>query len=490
VKIINRYYHAAFQAEGKIEDGFIQYKTPWRNPTPINRLWMRFWGLLHWLEASRILNNYLNYILPEHNRKLDNLNLEDLPSLDDSQLLEGLYTAIQLYLDLQYDSYPIIELEKYSVWLLDYLCLHWLNGNSGLRAHDFLQGISNRTLERDMHVQRLGESLGHLQKPADLEGLTYANLQTLKESGQQGKLFWAELQDFIQHYGYAWADRYPRDPAWKLNHDALINSLIHSAQQKPDAKLTKVITDSQNIRNDAEILAKKRITRGVGAWRWWLFEKILIRAQEFFPHKENRNHDVYHNVLVIRVYALEVGKRLRVRGILEMEDDIFFLESEEIAEAFKAGGSGKTIKNLIAGRKKSYQQSLRKKPLYKGLINSSLEDRFRREMGREFTLIGEGCSPGIATGPARLVSGPGDFQNINPGDIIVCRQIRPAWSPIFSKAGGIIVEVGGLLSHGATLAREYGIPAAMNIPRVTKTIRENSDVVVNGFTGEVLVNYL
>ncbi|SDT05773.1 pyruvate, water dikinase [Brevibacterium sandarakinum] len=101
------------------------------------------------------------------------------------------------------------------------------------------------------------------------------------------------------------------------------------------------------------------------------------------------------------------------------------------------------------------------------------------------TLTGEPASPGVASGPVRLVRGPSDFPTFKRGDVLVCRHTDPAWTPLFTMASAVVTETGGVLSHAAIVAREVEIPAVLAVPRATEFLTPSSAVTVNGDTGDV-----
>lgn len=101
------------------------------------------------------------------------------------------------------------------------------------------------------------------------------------------------------------------------------------------------------------------------------------------------------------------------------------------------------------------------------------------------TITGEPASPGVASGPVRLVRGPGDFPEIERGDVLVCRHTDPAWTPLFTIASAVVTERGGVLSHAAIVAREVGIPAVLSVPRATELLTPSSVITVNGNTGHI-----
>ncbi|MDN5725588.1 MAG: pyruvate, phosphate dikinase [Propionibacteriales bacterium] len=103
----------------------------------------------------------------------------------------------------------------------------------------------------------------------------------------------------------------------------------------------------------------------------------------------------------------------------------------------------------------------------------------------DVTITGVPASPGVASGPVRLVRGPGDFPKVRRGDVLVCRHTDPAWTPLFTIASAVVTEIGGVLSHAAIVAREVGIPAVLSVPRATELLNPSSVVIVNGNTGHI-----
>ncbi|MFI7234872.1 PEP/pyruvate-binding domain-containing protein [Streptomyces cyaneofuscatus] len=105
--------------------------------------------------------------------------------------------------------------------------------------------------------------------------------------------------------------------------------------------------------------------------------------------------------------------------------------------------------------------------------------------GRSGGRTGTPGSPGSATGPVRVVRGPGDFGRVRSGDVLVCRTTDPAWTPLFGLAAGVVTETGGLLSHAAIVARELGLPAVLAVTDATAALPDGAVVEVDGDSGRV-----
>ena len=97
-------------------------------------------------------------------------------------------------------------------------------------------------------------------------------------------------------------------------------------------------------------------------------------------------------------------------------------------------------------------------------------------------------SSGVVRGRARVVTGLQEAQDLEPGEILVARHTDPAWTPLFLVAGGLVLEQGGMLSHGAIVAREHGLPAVINVPHVTRQVRTGEELTLDAAAGRVILH--
>lgn len=102
-------------------------------------------------------------------------------------------------------------------------------------------------------------------------------------------------------------------------------------------------------------------------------------------------------------------------------------------------------------------------------------------------LTGTGASPGKATGVARVIAGPEEFARVKPGDILVCASSNPSWVLLFGIIRGLVTNTGGVLSHAAVVAREFGVPAVVGTGEATRRISDGQTVEVDGTAGEVRI---
>ena len=185
-----------------------------------------------------------------------------------------------------------------------------------------------------------------------------------------------------------------------------------------------------------------------------------------------------------RLVYRELNRRLVARGLTSSPDDMFFLLWGEIKALATGVRTPEDIAQVIEARRRDYQWSQR-------VDVPKLQEGTPRTLDATDTphgleLDGMGVSPGRVTGVARVVTDPRSSAYIEPGEILVAPVTDVAWTPLFAQAAGLVVEVGGLLSHGSIVAREYGVPAVVGVTGATRTIRTGDRITLDGATGQVL----
>lgn len=482
---INASFRTNFAPEMRDRDGLLYYRPTWRKVGLPLKLWMNFWRLAAWLGSERTYRQYEHQILPAYLSQLDEIEQVNLAELDGTALLDLLYKAVRLYLEFQFTSYAVGAAATLSAGLLDRACRILFGSQKKWDALDLLVGLDDVSIQRELEVYRLGQLLQpYFATLEPDQGLRYTDLESLcDQSGRFGGL-WPALESFLRKYGYLWADRYPRDPAWEFNTEALVSSLWIAAQVSPEESLEIRHQQQQQRREEAVNQALAVLSKPGGLpGRKLIFNLLLRRAEKLFPYKESRNHYTYQGMMVVRQVAREIGSRMAHRQLLSSAGDLFFLEFDEIEKLWNSPRAPTWLLKKIAERKATYQRSRR----HIQQRNTAIQQRLSAGSVEAIEFKGDPCSPGLAKGPARLVNGPGELQRVRPGEIVVCTQLRPAWSAVFSRAGGLVIEMGSLLSHGSTLAREYGIPAVINVANITGQVRENDWLVVDGNLGRVAI---
>jgi pyruvate,water dikinase len=185
-----------------------------------------------------------------------------------------------------------------------------------------------------------------------------------------------------------------------------------------------------------------------------------------------------------RALLWPVGEELARARRLEKAEDIFFVSIPEARAAL----AGEDLRALVRARRASYDHELSRRHVPRVLLSDGTEptaDMQTTEMG-DGTLRGTPASAGMVTAKARVVLDPAGAR-LEPGEILVAPSTDPGWTPLFLTAGGLVMEMGGAMSHGAVVAREYGIPAVVGVPGATEHISTGQRITVNGSAGIVRI---
>lgn len=166
-------------------------------------------------------------------------------------------------------------------------------------------------------------------------------------------------------------------------------------------------------------------------------------------------------------------------GLGEALDDLWFLHLDELRDAFDHDRSA-----TIRMRRQTWAAESRRTRIPRVLVSDGRA--LHEGLGGAGDLVGSGVSPGVVAGTARIVREPRDAR-LEPGDILVCPGTDPAWTPLFLIAGGLITEVGGLMTHGSVLARECGIPAVVGVDDATHRLIDGQRVRLDGTSGVIEV---
>lgn len=211
---------------------------------------------------------------------------------------------------------------------------------------------------------------------------------------------------------------------------------------------------------------------------------LVKQAAEGAAFREMGKSTVIRLVEPARLLYLEAGRRLQARRLLQNADDIFHCAYVEIISLLNGEWDGRGLMPLIERRRatKTAQEQLSPPDL---ILDDQPQFSKPATIGSGEALKGIGVAAGRAQGTARLVQTPEQGIALKPGEVLVAPSTDPAWTPLFLNAAAIVVETGGQLSHGAIVAREYGIPAVVNIPGLFRVIKDGEQIVVDGDRGTV-----
>jgi phosphohistidine swiveling domain-containing protein len=199
----------------------------------------------------------------------------------------------------------------------------------------------------------------------------------------------------------------------------------------------------------------------------------------------------------LRVVLIMIGRRLTREGFLKEPDDVMYLRYDELRQLIgdpAAHDVGRTVEQRRAERAAAHERRPRdwvgtvteSQLNFPYWVNWGYPDRFYRGASANASrLTGIGGSPGAVEGSARVVLTTDDFDDVANGDILVCQMTNPAWVVLFTKISGLVTDSGGMTSHPAVLAREFGIPAVAGTSEATHRVATGDRLRVDGTNGTV-----
>jgi pyruvate,water dikinase len=356
-------------------------------------------------------------------------------------------------------------------------------GNGELQ--EVLRGLPNNvTTEMDLDLWRLAAAIRN--HPASAAVFTAAALPELARRYRTGELpgvAQSGLSGFLSRYGHrAVAEidlgmpRWSDDPTHILG--VLANYLrVDDPALAPDRLFDKAARAAE-AQTERLVAAAGRRSRLRGS----IVRAALRRTRMFAGLRELPKYHLVEALGAVRQQLAAVGAELAAAGTIEAADDIFFLD---LAEA-RRGLRGAALLEVVRQRREAYQAELGRRHIPRVLLSDGTEPEAVQSEAVQTagTLSGTPASAGTVTARARVILDP-QGAHLEPGEILVAPSTDPGWTPLFLTAGGLVMEMGGPNSHGAVVAREYGIPAVVGVPDATARIATGQNVTVDGAAGTV-----
>jgi phosphohistidine swiveling domain-containing protein len=221
----------------------------------------------------------------------------------------------------------------------------------------------------------------------------------------------------------------------------------------------------------------------IKGFRRLMLQYFYCRAREFRLLREQVSSQYTFGYGLFRNYYMALGVHFQRRGLLESPSDIFYLTHTQILDCVTGKETGANFRALAEDHKNQTER-VRDIPL-PGVIYG--EEPPPIQTPSRDRLVGVPTSIGYYTGPVTVVRGIQDFPKVQAGDVLVIPYSDVGWTPLFARAGAVVAESGGLLSHSSIVAREYNIPAVVSAEGATR-LPDRAIVTVNGHTGEVLIH--
>lgn len=367
-----------------------------------------------------------------------------------------------------------------------------------------LAGLSDMSTEPCRRLQPLADAV--VADPGKRMVLAEGGPGTLERLQSLDQEFAAAFGAYLEEFGMLALSYDPATPSLAERPELALGLLADQVVRGFDAAALEV--DRSDGRTAALAEATERLAQASdhNRERW---ERALEGATRAYPVREdNEFFTMSGPTALVRHVALAVGRRLQSRGQIDAAHDVFFLRHGELTQAITDGGPLHELVRLREGERAwveanpgpaSYgtdpggPPSLDALPAEARFANRAVLWYVGRIMEADAVahdhdhgqVEGIAAAPGRYAGPARLVRGPDEFDRIRAGDVLVCPMTSPVWSVLFASIGALVTDAGGILSHPAIIAREYGIPAVVATTTGTERIRDGQVVTVDGTRGVV-----
>ncbi len=349
---------------------------------------------------------------------------------------------------------------------------------------------NNPTTEMDLRLWELARAIQADPRLLEEFGEHDAHTLTLRyRSGEMHPEGRKLVARFLEQYGGRGLgeidlgrERWGEDPTNVFG--ALLGYLqITRPEQAPDA----VFARGEDVAKAALERLCAALARKPAGWLKVRQARFLVgRMRRLMGLRESPKFFAVRLMALMRLPLLQAGAELVRAGELEHPDDPFYLSFDEI-EAF-ASGEQRDWRALIAGRREAHRRELLRRQVprmlfsdghafYKGIVAAGSSGDH---------IAGSPVSPGAVEGSVRVVLDP-RHADLRPGEIMVCPGTDPSWTPLFLSAGGLIMEVGGMMTHGGVVAREYGIPAIVGVDQATTRLHTGQRIRMDGSSGVIEV---
>jgi rifampicin phosphotransferase len=211
-------------------------------------------------------------------------------------------------------------------------------------------------------------------------------------------------------------------------------------------------------------------------------KRMIDRVRTFIGYREYPKYGMVSRYFVYKQALLNEAERLVQAHVLLEQEDIFFLTFQELHDVVRTNH----VDDQLIGRRKDAFRPYQALTPPRVLTSEGevVTGSYRRDDVPPGALVGLPVSAGIVEGRARVILDMAKA-DLEPGDILVTAYTDPSWTPVFVAVTGLVTEVGGLMTHGAVIAREYGLPAVVGVEHATKLIRDGQRIRVHGTNGYV-----
>ncbi|MBD1591638.1 pyruvate kinase [Arthrobacter sp. S1_S22] len=354
-----------------------------------------------------------------------------------------------------------------------------------------LRGLPhNVTTIMDLELWHLAVSLGG--DPEARRAFTELNPGELAARYRSGTLpapAQSGLEAFLSKYGHrAVAEIDLGMPRWSEEPDHILGMVsnylrVEDPEQAPDRQFARAAGHAEaRISELVERAGTKSRLRGR------LVALCLRRTRQLAGLRELPKFCIVLVLAEMHRQLAEVGAELVKNGTIGAAGDAFFLDFDEL----RVGLRGADLKGIVTRRRRLYDVEMRRRRIPRLLLSDGTDVEAAMmaaaaalpQQAAADRLTGTPASAGTATGRVRVIMDPVGAR-LEPGEILVAPSTDPGWTPLFMTAGALVMEMGGVVSHGAVVAREYGIPAVVGVADATMRLHDGQSITVDGAAGTV-----
>lgn len=460
----------------------------------VARMWARLhvsepkYGLLKWFDTTYA---WIDHRIEEANGP----SAEELRRLTDAALKKQCDHSVRLVEQFFETLWPgFFWIAGGSLGLLNLLVTKWYDGSQPGLFQDLITGIPDTALVRETRdLWHLADTIRQSKRLSDclLQQRDSAFFAAL-EHFEEGRKFLADYKTFLSAHGHRghqdrdiYYQRRCENP--QIDYQAFRTLLQAGESRRPEQLEADLLR--RRLAATGEVISNLS-AKPLGGLKAELFKIVLAYCHRVLKFRDDERHFLDRQTLQKKRTFAELGRRMRERGLLDGEDDFYFLARHELFDLFEGRASQILCRAKIAARRRVFERRNARQehtpPFMQAGRVLNLESRAGQPPAAEGTLVGMGTARGEVTGRARLVLSLRDIGRVEKDDILVCNSTDPGWMPVFPLIRGLVLETGGMLAHGACLAREYGLPA-VQLRHAIQLIEDGALISINGDTGEIRV---
>jgi len=383
------------------------------------------------------------------------------------------------------------DLHLFLTGLLDRWCRHLGSDGENLYARISAGLDDSETVRESEAIWELAERMRALGPDlvSQSQTQTWSAFRAHCANHPDGKAFITQFEAFWRahrHLGSTYKDLiWPR---WGDDIDQcfeVVKAYVVNVTERP----VVVNARSASLRRNAQKEILSSLHGLFGPLRRRILQFLFHYNEIYMSVRDNHRYYVDRNWYELRRIFRSYGARLVTAGVLRARDEVFFLGTEEIEQGLTGRLNGSEAEHRIETRRRVWEATLRRQgpKFLKGWAR--YDDRLKDAVSDSTVpeLQGIAASPGTAKGVARVIYDVRDLPAVKDGEILVTRQTDPSWTTVFGRISGLVLETGGVLSHGTSLCREYGLPCVTAVEQATVKIPNGSVIELSGSEGLIRI---